>query len=95
MCCQRLVQIQMPVSNSSDLKVDLVIVQLETFLLSRYQLPDVPRRIIENLLKNIHGRKIGEVTLTLCNMQGAALVVPSRLISKILVNGEVRWASLV
>ena len=89
MCCPRLVPKQM--ASSSDSKKGLVVVELETFLLARYRMPDLPLSEAENLFKEIKGRKFGYASLSLANVQQSVLVIPTRIINKIYVDGVERW----
>lgn len=72
--------------------IKLVKLTLTTFLEAEYVLPDVPDKTIEELIKSpsLHGF----TTLSLVNQSGACLMLPSRIIKTVAVDGEVRWRAV-
>jgi hypothetical protein len=79
-------------TESSSPRKALVTVQIDTFFLDRYQMPDVPLVTIEAFLEEHKGRKFPTSSFTLVNFHKAVLVIPTRLINSIRVDGEERWA---
>lgn len=71
--------------------VELVKVTIETSLGSTYEFPDMTRSAVERLIKdNISFQ--GD--LTLANVSGAVMVIPTRIIKTLAVNGEVKWSGI-
>ncbi len=71
---------------------NLVKLTITTHLGAVYEFPDVPSHVIEEFIKspNLHGFP----SLSLANMSSACLILPTRIIATIAVEGEVRWRSL-
>lgn len=68
----------------------LVEVAFETILGARYVFPDMNAEMFKAVcLDRIE--HLRDVNLTLVNVSQACLVMPVRIIKKILVNGEERW----
>jgi hypothetical protein len=68
----------------------LVLVDIETTLGVHYTFPDMDRSIFEKVVANDSvWRSLGSIVLT--NASGACLVVPSRIIQTIKIDGEVWW----
>jgi len=66
----------------------LVEVQVKTTQHSHYVFPDVAREAVERVLaENLAASR----NLTLVNASGAALVLPTRIIGAVHVDGELRW----
>lgn len=67
----------------------LVKLTIITSLDAEYIFPDVPEKSIEELVKspNLHGFP----SLSIVNQSGACLVLPTRIIKTIAVNGEIKW----
>lgn len=78
-------------SNSTEL--GLVIIEIDTTQGSRYVFPDMPWDVLSVLVQN--DTLLGFSQLSLVNQSGAALVIPTRIIRTIRVNGEVKWVSSV
>lgn len=74
-----------PVRSDRDLST-LVVVGIDTQLGAHYIFPDVPRKTIEDLL--ITGGLHTFTQLSIVNASGAALVIPTRIIQTIYVDGE-------
>jgi len=74
---------------SSPLSVELVDVEVETFDFRRYSVPSVPFLLFWQIIKsdNLHGLP----SLSIVNSDQACLVIPSRLIRFILIDGQVFW----
>jgi len=74
-------------------EVPLLVVGIETKLGAQYLFPDVPATIIEPLLKNEGFRRFEQ--LSLVNASKSCLVINTRTIRYIFLNGELKWASTV
>lgn len=72
---------------------DLVTLGLETRLEAKYTFPDMPRGELTRLLASDFSDAAKTGSLTLVNVSGAALVIPFRIVKKILIDGEERWVS--
>lgn len=70
----------------------LVKLTILTSLDAEYVLPDMPEKSIEELIKspNLHGFP----SLSLVNQSGACLIIPTRIIKTISVDGEIRWRAV-
>ena len=69
---------------------DLVEVTLETLLSARYVFPDMPRSALTEGLLKAH---IATGKVTLVNVSGAVLTLPSRIVRSISFDGEVKWVN--
>jgi len=67
---------------------ELVEVSIETTLGAVYKFPDMTRAAVERVLKDNISLQ-GDLVLT--NVSTAALVVPTRIIKTLAINGEVKW----
>lgn len=76
-------------TQTSDLS-DLIQVGIETHLGAQYLLPDMPRPVIETLLR---GGITNFEQLSLVNNSKACLVIPTRIIRIIYVDGIIAWTS--
>ena len=68
---------------------DLVVVTIETALGSSYVFPDMPRDMLDNVIKN-SGWEAG-AKVVLVNVSSAVLVLESRIVKSLSYAGEVRW----
>lgn len=80
---------QMPSHQGLITDGELVDVEIETFDFSRYSLPKVPFKILWPILKsdNLHGFP----SLSIQNQHGAVLIIETRIIRYILIDGQVFW----
>lgn len=70
----------------------LVTVRFETTLGAHYTFPDLDSSIFEKVLMQEEAwRRLGAIALS--NASGACLVVPTRIIETILVDGVIRWTA--
>lgn len=71
----------------------LVTVKITTELEATYEFPDMFLNALETLLasENLHGF----AQISLVNASSACLVLPTRIIKTIEVNGEIKWRSRV
>lgn len=67
---------------------ELVEVTIETTLGAVYKFPDMTRSVVERIVKDNISLQ-GDLVLT--NVSQAALVVPTRIIKTLAINGEVNW----
>lgn len=71
---------------------DLVTIEIVTLLDANYQFPDVSKAALEKVLPHrLQGRPRGLPSLTLVNASIATLVIPFRVIKRVLVDGEDWW----
>lgn len=71
---------------------DLVTVEIVTLLDANYQFPDVSEAALNVVLPQMsEGRPRGMLSLTLVNVSIATLVIPFRVIKRVLVDGEDWW----
>jgi hypothetical protein len=70
---------------------DLVEVVVETTLGARYVFPDMPRTMLDNVIKNSGWRSIGQVVLV--NVSSSCLTIPSRIVKTVSYDGEVKWTN--
>lgn len=67
-----------------------VVVGIETTLGAHYTFPDMEKSIFEMVLAQDESwLRLGSLALT--NTSGACLVLPTRIIQKVTVDGEIRW----
>jgi|HubBroStandDraft_3_1064219.scaffolds.fasta_scaffold443813_2 hypothetical protein len=70
-------------------KSELVEVTVETLLGARYVFPDMPRSTLTDGFLKANASVGGK--LSLANVSGAFLSLPSRIVRSISFDGEVRW----
>jgi hypothetical protein len=68
---------------------DLVVVTVKTKQGSEYSFPDVPRSMIETVIKNQGWGSAGSVVVV--NISGACLTMPARIVDTLCFDGEVKW----
>ena len=73
----------------SKLGKDLVSVTLETHFGAKYVFPDMPRDMLDNVIKLSGWEKNGKVVLV--NVSAAVLSLESRIVKSISYDGEVKW----
>lgn len=71
--------------------VELVRVTIETTLGAIYEFPDMPRAELDRLLKD---NIAFQGDLTLSNVSRAVLLLPTRIIKTLAINGEVKWRGI-
>lgn len=69
--------------------LELVEVSLTTSLGAKYMFPDMPKHVVETLLTENAFLQFGH--LSLVNQSMASLILPTRILEVIVVNGEERW----
>jgi hypothetical protein len=68
---------------------DLTVVTIKTHQGSEYIFPDVPRSMLENVIKGQGWNACGIIVLV--NVSGASMSMPSRIAATLSYDGEVRW----
>ena len=68
-----------------------MLVELATLLGAHYRFPDMPRAEVEMVLHHAESTE-DCATLAMHNVSGAVMVLPWKIISQILCDGEVRWS---
>lgn len=68
---------------------DLTIVTVQTKEGSIYSFPDVPRSVLETVIRQQGWNAAGSVILV--NISSACLSLPARIVASLSYDGEVKW----
>ncbi len=68
---------------------DLVVVTVESHLGSTYTFPDMPRAMLETIIKSSGWESVGRMILV--NVSGAVLSIEARVVKTVSYDGEVKW----
>jgi hypothetical protein len=68
-------------------KTQLVVVELRTKLGASYVFPDVSHAVLNTLLNGF----MPSAQVAITNVSGACLVIPTRIVESIHVDGEEKW----
>lgn len=68
---------------------DLVVVTIKTKQGSEYVFPDVPRSMLDTVIKQQGWNGCGVIVLV--NISGASMSMPARIADTLSYDGEVRW----
>ena len=72
-------------------KVEFVTVGIETKLGAHYSFPDMDRSALDRLIMRNDNNELRLDAVLLTNASQAVLTIPSRIVSKITVEGEDWW----